>query len=151
MDSRYPFRGGGLGFSTFETANPAFTGSTALANYAVDGLTELALNGGGSFSLSRIDLAGYNGSNEGSVTFTGDTGGVPVTQTFTLDNAFGAQTFAFTGFGSVVKVSWIQEAPFHQFDNIVASATNAVPEPASLGLLGLGLAPLAWARSRKRS
>jgi hypothetical protein len=73
------------------------------------------------------------------VTFIGDLfGGGTVSNSFTLDGLFGSQTFVFSGFGSVTKMSWGQDPQFvgqtHQFDNIVASANNgtAVPEPASL-------------------
>ena len=145
---------GGLGLWTSGTLAANFYGSTAMYTIRDGGVIELALTGGGSFSLSSIDLVEQNGPFVIPVTFIGTltSGTGEVAQTFTLDgDEFGAETFTFTGFGNVTKVSWTQLAIHHQFDNIVASATNAVPEPASLGLLGLGLAALAWTRRRTRS
>ena len=88
-------------FCSYGTLNFRFSGSTALGNDALDGVTELALTGGGSFSVVSIDLSELNESLAFSVTFIGDlTGGGTVSNTFMLDgSAFGAETFIFTGFG----------------------------------------------------
>lgn len=140
-------------FMTFGTLHSKFSGSTALMHIGHAIQTDLTRTGGGSFSLHSIDLAEFFGSGETTpVTFIGDlTGGGTVTNIFTLDGvAFGAETFTFTGFDSVTKVSWTSFTSFQsdirQIDNIVVNTSTSVPEPASLGLMGLGLAGLAWIR-----
>jgi hypothetical protein len=119
--------------ATFGTLDSRFTGSTALFNNDGDGTTQLARTDGGVFNLQSIDLAELSGSSVATVSFTGNlTGGGTVMQAFNLDGvAFGAETFAFSGFSNLVSVTWTQASPFHQFDNIDVSN---VPLPAALPL-----------------
>lgn len=135
------------GLHTFGTLEARYTGSTALFNDTVNGTTELTRFGGGIFNLVSIDLAELNGNAIAGVTFTANGGH---TQTFTLDgNAFGAETFIFDPeFLGVNSVTWVQQSPFHQFDNIIVNTTS-VPEPVSIALFGLSLAGVGFVRKRK--
>ena len=139
-------------FGVYGTLNTNFSGSTALFNRNTNGVTRLTRQDGTAFNLFSIDLAELNGDvtppEQLQVTFTGlFSGGGTIEQTFTLDgNAFGAETFFFTDFSNLASVSWAQETPFHQFDNVVV---NAVPVPAAVWLFGSGLLGLiGFARSR---
>ncbi|MGD2052778.1 MAG: VPLPA-CTERM sorting domain-containing protein [Gammaproteobacteria bacterium] len=140
-------------FAVYGTDNPNFSGSTALYNRAVNGVTSVSRQDGAAFNLFSIDLAELNGNvtypSVLSVTFEGlFTGGGVVTQTFQLDgDAFGAETFVFNGFNNLASVTWMQETPFHQFDNIVV---NAVPVPAAAWLFASGFLGLAGVARRKQ-
>ncbi len=128
-------------FATYGAQIGDFVGSTALINDNDDGMTTLTRVGGGAFSLVSIDLAElFIGEVDYSVTFTGTKADASVvTQSFVLDGAFGAETFAFNSdFVGVTAVSWANTAGYHQFDNINVAA---VPEPETyaLFLAGLGL------------
>ena len=115
---------------SFGTLESRFTGSTALFNDANNGVTRLTKSGGGTFTLTSINLAELNGNNVATVTFTGtkpDTS--TVTQAFTIDGvAFGQQTFTFPAtFTNLTKVEWAQVALYHQYDNIVVAGCGGPP------------------------
>ena len=112
---------GKYAFATFGTKESRFSGSTALFNDTINGVTILSAENNKSFDLDSIDLTELNGPNVARVTFKGDLGkGGSVQQTFTLDGkSFDPQTFTFSDdFNEVVSVQWTQVSPFHQFDNI---------------------------------
>ena len=163
------------GLSVWETAAPTHpvggAPTTSLFEYAAGFEIGFARTGGGAFDLLGIDLANwgvYQSSFPASfnVTFVGtrpDT--TTVTQTFTVNNTGpdGAapilQSFLFSGFLGIASVKVTQgtyaAGTAFQFNNLVVDglAPAAVPEPATFGLLGAGLAALGrrhWRRSRTR-
>ena len=132
-------------FAVFGTQDPRYPGSTALFNDTVGGLIKLEHGALSVFDLVSIDLDYLIGS-VATVSFTGNiNGGGTVQQQFTTDGVVGLETFNFSGFTNLDSVEWTQDAPFHQFDNIVV---NVVPEPATVVALMAGLGLLV-ARRRK--
>ncbi|MCC5598370.1 hypothetical protein [Nostoc favosum] len=143
-------------FSTFNTGESRYLGSTALFNDTVDGTTVLTKNDGGIFDLISIDLGELNQPFESpTVKFVGTKADNSIiSNTFNLNGVKGFQTFALKDFTNLVSTTWEQVSPFHQFDNIVVSdiTTKSVPEPASvLSLLSFAALGVGSTLTRKKA
>lgn len=134
-----------------------YFGSASLFNNYSNGVTTLTKDGGGTFSINSIDLAPVATSYGGGamVSFIGSMlGGGTVNASFTLNDTFTFQTFAFNGFSNLSSVSWTQTHPYHQFDNIALDvrAVSPVPEPETYAMLLAGLGLIGFmTRNRKKS
>jgi hypothetical protein len=140
-----------------DSSTAAWVAPTCVGNAGAGGFYTYSL----SFDLTGLDpttaaIAGVFGTdNDGSIDLNGMIGG---TTTFA---GFGAQTsFSFTS-GFVAGLNMIDvrvdnggdpTAFFVQVNTATAGgASTSVPEPATLGLLGLGLAGVAFARRKRKS
>ena len=130
-----------------------YTGSVALRNGAIAGITTLTQNNGNPFTLNSIDIANLalqsNFSGGVTVTFTGNKqGGGTVTQSYKHGANDSLETVTFGNlFTNLLSVSLDQVSPYNQFDNI---HVTAVPEASTLVALPVLLATLSAGLIRKR-
>ena len=139
--------GQGNGFN----ANPL--GNTLNHNYGGT-TTTLSRVGGGTFTFNSIDLADvYNNARGGEVRFLFTTSGGSSSQTVSLDQLVGLETFSFN-ISNLLSVAWTPQTTLGQWlqlDNVnLDNGTSNVPEPASLALFGLALAGLASSRRKSK-
>lgn len=131
-------------------------GNTYSHNYGSTTST-LTRTGGGSFTFNSIDLTDvYNYGSGGSVVFDFlDTNNTLTHSTVNLPTVVGLHTFTFD-IANLTSVSWTPvgtQGNWIQVDNIVVDSaqapTNRVPEPASMALVGLGVAMMGALRRRQ--
>ena len=134
-------------FATFGTQEPRYPGSTALFNNTVGGVITFERIDGGAFDMLSIDIANLNNAGPVTVNFVGKlAAGGKVFDSYTTTgptNILETHTFD-ASFVNLLSLVWIQEGPFHQFDNI-----TIIPAPAGVALLGLGA--LGARRRRRRA
>jgi hypothetical protein len=139
--------------------------SNALINANNQSIVFMSKNGGGAFSLASFEAGNRADPDSYGTTFSIDimgmiNGGGTVSHTVALNgDDFGFFTLG-SGFSNLTSVSFtargvpsvfLGRGPEFLIDNItVGPAFSAVPEPATLSLLGLGLLGFAATRRNRR-
>lgn len=107
--------------------------SNSIALYNQGGLISLFKFDGGTFDLVSMEFFPYV-EHPGGITFNGVKGnGDPITQFFPYYEG-SSTTVYFDNFNNITEVNWAPVGKYSAFDNI-----TIIPEPCTIGLLGLGV------------
>jgi hypothetical protein len=123
---------GDWGFASFQTSSPYYTGSTALLNNTVQGITSLSMTNGGYFDLLELSFPVWNPPEP--ITFTGYRGASLV-----ISNLFDLNTnhATFNGFTNLTEVRWGPDFSAVPFDNVTVSPRSNAPPAMNLKLTGV--------------
>jgi len=154
-----PIVEGGLKFETrfYQGVNSPGTapGANNGTNIFVNGFSTLHITeaGGNAFDLNSLDLgiSWYNNNLADSVTVIGNLmGGGSVSSNLNLTQSFKTFSLNFLNLASLdIGTFQSGDTGYIALDNIAYNEQRGVPEPASLALLGIGLAGLGAMRRRK--
>lgn len=142
----------GQGLYVRGDSSPSYTGTPNLYSNEIGGSIELTLINGGLFTLLAIDLDTIFETDISVITFVTNNGDEEV---FTTGEDQGnLQRHAFgLEFDEITSVTWYQDEPFHQFDNLELTKepfpSAVVPVPAAVWLFGSGLLGLVGIARRK--
>lgn len=151
---------GGLSFTTgyyqcLHNTTTASQGANNGTDFLINGYSNLTVSAtnGSPFDLMGFDLgvSFYNQNTSDQVTLTAFlNGGGTSTQTLNIGQSFASYSFALTGLDSFRISGGALDRGYIAIDNInYSQGATAVPEPASIALLGVALAGLGATRRKK--
>lgn len=148
----YSYQSGGMTFTSSQTGDgiyvispnfsSVYTTGTGAALFSDQFPSTVTVSLGGAYGAFGIDLRGYYGGVDNYTITLSDN------QVFNLNSA---STTAFFGvvLDHTINSVKIDSTYYTAFDNVsIGAATRAVPEPASVALLGLGMLGLMFARRK---
>ncbi|MBF0478304.1 MAG: PEP-CTERM sorting domain-containing protein [Candidatus Omnitrophica bacterium] len=140
-----------IAFASAQQSAPFYFGSANLLNNLDGQVTALAFVDG-AFTVNSMDVHGLYDKGQ-ALDFYAYSGSSQVGHLSYVIPDLNWETVNFgSDFQNITSLQWAQNSPYHAFDNIVlngGSPTNAVPEPATMALLGSGLVGMFFRRKNR--